>query len=721
MSLHREVLSALPKNIDKVCSRLVILPPKPRAAGNVHADPTARISAMVNAMLLLRSTLKVLPALQDILDRAKSLLLRAMHRTCQEGALIEVQDKIDEVGVLMRAVHKICQEGGLVEVQEKLEKVIDTDAELSTSPLMNRVQQCFAVRKGADEFLDVARTSFQRITDKVKYSNRRGFVLHVPLPQDAQGNAISLPFPRSFLPVEKRGRYSRMFTTHELNALNARLQDAAHDCMVLTEKVLEQLVASIAAHLPLILRVADNVAMLDMLLAFSEGRHPLLEGNPEEPFHPNDTYIDGDCESLHIITGPNMAGKSTYLKQVALLVILAQAGSFVPADFMALCPFRSLFTRMGTGDSIETNSSSFMLECQEVAHILDHASAHSLVIVDELGRATSTADGTALAWAVCEALLASRTPCLFATHFVQLADLATLYPAAKLWNLQVNISDERMDYTWQLSSKTILERVHYGIALAHTVGFPQEVLDLASNVAEQVEESDCMRACGMAGAEQGDQATWIAVYAAASKLLALSRQCDSRVALGLQQGDGQNKTSRTQEHLAGSGACSHTHGLHVPSKATSAGTATGAHHSNAAATNAEHDSTAGKIAEETAVAEALQLSACKQRQPEELAAARHAGAGASIASPAEGRGDVRRDALDAGQVALGAGQEGCSCQVAPCTGDGQGDGVDVGPEDSDVITDEEAHQFAVHLHGLQQDVVQCAELETSRLQALMLD
>eukprot|EP00967_Tisochrysis_lutea_P065159 scaffold84642_cov19-Tisochrysis_lutea.AAC.3 len=142
------------------------------------------------------------------------------------------------------------------------------------------------------------------------------------------------------------------------------------------------------------------------------------------------------------------------------------------------------------------------IHTQEVAHILDHASANSLVIIDELGRATSTSDGVALAWAVCEALLATHTPCLFATHFVQLADLATLYPAAKLWSLQgeflsayieknenrnkkqnksyVDISQERMDYTWQLSSATSLERVHYGIALARSVGFPQEVLDMAS-------------------------------------------------------------------------------------------------------------------------------------------------------------------------------------------------------------------------------------------------
>ncbi|KAL6755904.1 DNA mismatch repair protein MutS [Haematococcus lacustris] len=257
----------------------------------------------------------------------------------------------------------------------------------------------------------------------------------------------------------------------------------------------------------LLLRLVDSLALLDMLLAFGEvaghapagrpycrplvlegggrlsvtqGRHPLLDARPDSACQPNDTDMDQEEACLHLITGPNMAGKSTYLKQVALLVVMAQAGCLVPAAAMAFRPFTRLFTRMGTGDSIETNASSFMMEMQEVANILDHADSHSLVLVDELGRATSTSDGVALAWAVCEELLRCRVLALFATHFQQLEALTLTYSHARLWRLMVNAAPQHLDFTWQLKGgRQAPLPPHYGLTLAASLGFPPPLLERA--------------------------------------------------------------------------------------------------------------------------------------------------------------------------------------------------------------------------------------------------
>eukprot|EP00798_Chlamydomonas_sp_ICE-L_P008491 gene8491-4852_t len=217
-------------------------------------------------------------------------------------------------------------------------------------------------------------------------------------------------------------------------------------------------------------------------------------------FCPNDTYIS-DYSSLHLITGPNMSGKSTYLKQVALMVVMAQAGCHVPATHMFLSPFKSLFTRMGTGDRIDTNSSSFMVEMQEVAHILERSTSRSLVLIDELGRATSTSDGVAIAWAVCEKLLSVGAFTLFATHFRQLSELGSLYPAACQWQGE-----------------------HYGLALARSVGFPEHILSVAARVASNIDTDNKVR---LAANSMAHSNAWTAVHHTAGKLSELARRFDA--------------------------------------------------------------------------------------------------------------------------------------------------------------------------------------------------
>lgn len=331
-----------------------------------------------------------------------------------------------------------------------MDRSVDADARSSKAAFVGKAQQCFAVRAGADPLLDRAREAFCRVTEEVHqladryqqqglaawlrvgYSARRGFYLVVPAPgSKLRGGtaAAAGPLPADFIPLGPEpgargggGGISRHVTTHELNALNGRLADSAHDCMALSEQVLGGVVGVLRANIGVLGLLTDSIALLDLLCSFAataaaaaggytrpvvsetgplairKGRHPLLElCLPAGQLQPNDTYLHPSAP-MHLISGPNMAGKSSYLRQarwggvrpsrpisrmdaatppgernganpgcaqVALLVVLAQAGGFVPAERMCLAPLTRLFTRMGTQDSIETNASTFAVETAE--------------------------------------------------------------------------------------------------------------------------------------------------------------------------------------------------------------------------------------------------------------------------------------------------------------------------------------------------------------------
>jgi DNA mismatch repair protein MSH4 len=178
-----------------------------------------------------------------------------------------------------------------------------------------------------------------------------------------------------------------------------------------------------------------------------------------------------------------MAGKSTYLRQVAAAVVMAQVGCHVAANFASIVPLDRILTRIGTSDSLETNSSSFMVEMLETAYILRHATPQCLVLIDELGRATSTTDGLGVAWAVAESLAATGARTLLATHFAELAELANIYPQCRAWHFSVNTANNTLDYTFELKPGRCKDK-HYGLALAAAVAFPEEALERAKTVVE---------------------------------------------------------------------------------------------------------------------------------------------------------------------------------------------------------------------------------------------
>ena len=228
----------------------------------------------------------------------------------------------------------------------------------------------------------------------------------------------------------------------------------------------------------------------DDRLIITDGRHPVLEqGRLPGGFIPNDVHLGGPTHRLLVITGPNMAGKSTYLRQTALIVLMAQIGSFVPAKVAVIGAVDRIFTRVGASDNLLEGQSTFMVEMTETANILHHATARSLVILDEIGRGTSTFDGLSLAWSIVECLhnqAGART--LFATHYHELTELAARLPRLRNFNVAVREWHDQIVFLRKIVPGGTDKS--YGIQVARLAGVPKGVLERAKEILRNLEESE---------------------------------------------------------------------------------------------------------------------------------------------------------------------------------------------------------------------------------------
>lgn len=249
-------------------------------------------------------------------------------------------------------------------------------------------------------------------------------------------------------------------------------------------------------------------------LAIDSGRHPILESVHDE-FIPNNIFLS-EASNTVIVTGPNMSGKSTYLQQVCLIVILAQIGCYVPARYSTIRIVDRIFTRMGTMDSLESNSSTFMMEMRETAFVMQNVSNRSLIVIDELGRSTSSSDGFAIAWSCCEHLLALKAYTIFATHMENLSELATIYPNVKILHFHVDIKNNRLDFKFLLKDGP-RHVPHYGLMLAGVAGLPASVIENAKTITSKITEKEMRRVKMNSRQYQGIQM----VYAAAQRLICL--------------------------------------------------------------------------------------------------------------------------------------------------------------------------------------------------------
>jgi len=296
-------------------------------------------------------------------------------------------------------------------------------------------------------------------------------------------------------------------TTKDLRSLNQQLKESLATIMTLSHKAVQELLRTVREEMGVLYAIADSVSLLDVLMSFAttvmltenwqrpslgetdspiaiqKGRHPVLEACSSNIFCPNDTFLQKG-ENLQIITGPNMAGKSTYLRQVALICVLAHMGSYVPADFAQLRITDRLILLSGN-DASDLNTSSFMAEMRSTAFILQHMTNQTLLIVDEVGRGTSSIEGAALSWAICEEILSSDAYCLFATHHTPLAQLGSMYASATNLCFSMaleNEGSENADQRHTLSAGSCTE-VKYGITLAASQGMDRDVIVKAQSIA----------------------------------------------------------------------------------------------------------------------------------------------------------------------------------------------------------------------------------------------
>ncbi|MBN1222429.1 MAG: DNA mismatch repair protein MutS, partial [Candidatus Aminicenantes bacterium] len=260
-------------------------------------------------------------------------------------------------------------------------------------------------------------------------------------------------------------------------------------------------------------RIAAQVATLDVLSSLSElasncryrrpsvnagdririvgGRHPVVEVTNTDPFIPNDTYLDRKADQILIVTGPNMGGKSTYLRQTALICILAQMGSFVPAEEAEIGLVDRIFTRIGAMDFLSVGQSTFMVEMLEAANILNNATSESLILLDEIGRGTSTFDGLSIAWAIAEYLHEKkevRAKTLFATHYHELTELELTLERIK--NYHVSVKEWKGNITFLRKIVSGPSDQSYGIHVAKLAGIPRAVIDRAREILFNLEKKE---------------------------------------------------------------------------------------------------------------------------------------------------------------------------------------------------------------------------------------
>lgn len=405
----------------------------------------------------------------------------------------------------------------LPEIKDLLERAIEDNPPIT-------LKEGGLIKKGFDSTLDrlreISREGKRWIADletkermrtgisslKVRYNKVFGYYIEVTKP--------NLPSVPSHYMRKQTVSNAERFITQELQEYETQVLNAEEEKETLEYQIFLQVLEKVSAEVPKIQRIAQALAEIDVLsalaevgerygynrpqfnegdsLAISEGRHPVLERmGLEERFVPNDLALNSEDRQILIITGPNMAGKSTIMRQAALISIMAQIGSFVPAKEANLCLVDRIFTRVGATDDLVRGRSTFMVEMEEVAHILRNITPRSLILLDEIGRGTSTFDGLSIAWAVTEYLHEEspwRPKTLFATHYHELTELALTRPRIKNFHVAVKEWNDRVIFLRKLVEGGTSRS--YGIQVARLAGLPPEVIDRAKEVLHNLEQGE---------------------------------------------------------------------------------------------------------------------------------------------------------------------------------------------------------------------------------------
>lgn len=467
----REMLAAI-RDIERTITRLA-----------VGANASAR------DLLVLKRGLEMVPGLRTLLSDASAQLL---HNEADE--LEELPELTELIGrAIVDEPPATIHDGGIF--REGFNQELDTLRHAST--------------EGKDwiaqyQLQEQQRTGIKSL--KVRFNKVFGYFIEV-------SKSFLDIVPQEYIRKQTIVNGER-FITPELKEIEDKVLGSDEKSQALEYELFQELRQRVCTHLQQIQKTARAVAAVDCLgslaqvaiqynyvrpevveetvLDIRDGRHPVLDARmTDSAFVPNDCLLDTSSNQIGLITGPNMAGKSTFIRQVALLVIMAQIGSFIPVRKARIGMADRIFTRVGAADDLSRGQSTFMVEMVETANILNHATPRSLIILDEIGRGTSTFDGLSLAWAIAEFLHdtpTSKARTLFATHYHELTDLALTKPGVKNYNVLVREQGEEILFLRKIAPG--IADKSYGIHVARLAGIPRQIIDRAAQVLENLEATE---------------------------------------------------------------------------------------------------------------------------------------------------------------------------------------------------------------------------------------
>ncbi len=434
----------------------------------------------------LRATLALAPGLLEALAPARSSLLAGLAATDIAGELLVTLE-----AELESEPSASLKQGGVI--------ATGVDEELD---------QCRSLARGSKQHIAAVQTRERARTGigslKVSFNKVFGYYLEVT---KANLDAVPEDYIRKQTLVN-----AERFITPELKELEEQILTAEQRQFELEAERFEALQRRVVEFRDPLLELGRCLAALDVVVTFAElaernryvrptigaagsaidihdGRHPVVEKLGRESFVPNDALLESDASRIVVLTGPNMGGKSTYLRQVALIVLMAQVGCFVPAATATIGGVDRIFTRVGASDHLTRGESTFMVEMIETSNILRYATADSLVVLDEVGRGTATFDGLALAWAIVEYLdTECRAKTLFATHYHELTELAALHDGIVNRTMLVKEWEDRIVFLRRVVPGSADKS--YGIHVARLAGLPAAVLERAGDLLENLESHE---------------------------------------------------------------------------------------------------------------------------------------------------------------------------------------------------------------------------------------
>jgi DNA mismatch repair protein MutS len=470
-----------------------------RAAGRL-----SQASGNARDLVALKTSLQQIPKLkaelQKLVERTsfgKTPAVAEKDGASRGGALpVRLQNEIQEMPVLAERLAKALVDDPPLALKEG--RIFRDGYDVDLDELRQ------ASREGKNwishlQEREIAATGIKSL--KVRYNSVFGYFIEV-----TKSNLANVPAHYTRKQTTVGGE---RFITPELKEMEAKILGADERARQLEYQLFQKLRDETLRELGPIQQTAEAIAILDIICALAEtarlfrycrpqlnntlrliikdGRHPVLDQNlVEEKFVPNDTSLDGENLRLAIVTGPNMAGKSTYIRQAALMVLMAQIGSFVPAESAEIGLVDRIFTRVGANDDLARGQSTFMVEMNETSNIINNATERSLVILDEIGRGTSTFDGLSIAWSVAEFLhdkIKART--LFATHYHELTKLAEERTGVGNFNVAVREWNDQIIFLRKIVPGGADKS--YGIQVARLAGLPKEILDRAKEILAHLE------------------------------------------------------------------------------------------------------------------------------------------------------------------------------------------------------------------------------------------